>query len=81
MRHLIKTTEVYRIDTEPEVDEFIKQQKESSTYEVVKNSSAKKELKVKGEVIDTWYHVEITKSFVDEKDPDDINITVNYEVE
>lgn len=67
-KFLIKSTEVYRIDSESEANNFIDQQK--NKYEVSKYSSELKERKIKGEVADSWYRVTIVKTYNDEKEPE-----------
>lgn len=69
MKYLISTTEVYRVDDEPAVATLIENAKHDSSYELAKYSSTKKEKKSKGEVLDTWYQVSLTKKFNDEKEP------------
>ena len=75
---LIKTTEVYRCDTEQEANALIKEAKESNLYTVSKTSSEIKTLKQKGEIIDEWRRVTITKVFNEEKEPCG-NIYVSYD--
>lgn len=67
-KFLIRSTEVYRIDSESEANNFIDQQKKK--YEVSKYSSELKERKIKGEVADSWYRVTIIKTYNDEKEPE-----------
>ena len=67
-KFLIRSTEVYRIDSESEANNFIDQQK--NKYEVSKYSSELKERKIKGEVADSWYRVTIVKTYNDEKEPE-----------
>ena len=67
--YLINTTEVYRVDTEKEAAELINKAKQDREYDLAKYSSTKKERKQKGEIIDEWYQVSLTKKFNDEKDP------------
>lgn len=67
--YLIKTTEVYRCDTEKEAKEWIEEAKRSTDYTVVKTSSEIKTLKQKGEIVDEWMRVTIVKQFTDEKVP------------
>ena len=77
MAYLIKTTEVYRCDTEKEANELIKQAKESSVYSVIKTSSEIRTIKQKGEIIDEWRRVTITKAFTEEKEPTE-TVDVSY---
>ena len=67
--YLIKTTEVYRCDTEEEAKNLIEEAKRNNRYTVTKNSSEIKTLKQKGEVVDEWRRVTITKEFTSEKEP------------
>lgn len=77
MKYLINVVETYRVDSEPEAAALIKEAKENSEYTLKKYSSIKKERKAKGEVVDTWFRVSLTKEFTDEKEPED-EVTVNY---
>lgn len=75
--YLIKVTEQYRCDTEAEAEVLINEAKESGQYTVVKSSSEIKTTKAKGEVVDEWRRVLITKEFASEKEPTE-QITVTY---
>lgn len=79
--YLTKVTEQYRIDTEQEVDNFLNEQKQEKTFEVVKSSSEKKVVKAKGEIIDEFYRVTIVKEFQSEKEPADAGIKAIYDYE
>lgn len=68
-RYLIQTTEVYRCDTENEAKNLIEDAKKASEYELKKYVSQKKYRKQKGEIVDEWTAVSLTKSFTDEKEP------------
>jgi 5-methylcytosine-specific restriction endonuclease McrBC regulatory subunit McrC len=78
MAHLIKTTEVYRVETEDEAKKFIEEQKQNDSYEMIKYSSEYKIKKAKGEIEDEWFRVTLVKNFTDEKDPVEL-IKINYE--
>ena len=81
MRYLIQTTEIYRADTEAEVQGLIAEAKAAGEYELTKYSSEKKDIKVKGEgVVGEYYKVSLTKTFTDIKEPDAV-ASVIYEVE
>ena len=69
MEYLVSTTEVYRVNHEASATSLIEKAKHDSMYELAKYSSVKKEKKQKGEIIDEWYQVSLTKKFNDEKDP------------
>lgn len=75
-KYLITTTETYRVNSEEAVDAILEDAKNDSNYTLVKYSSQYKEKKEKGDVVDFWYRVTLTKAFADEKDPDrDVSIT------
>lgn len=76
-RYLIKVTEQYRCDTEAEANALINEAKQNSQYTVVKSSSEIKTMKAKGEIVDEWRRVLITKEFTSEKEPD-AQITPEY---
>lgn len=67
--YLISTTEVYRVDSESECAEIIDAAKRNPQFELKKYTSVKKERKQKGEVVDEWYNLSLTKVFDDEKEP------------
>jgi hypothetical protein len=69
MKYLISTTEIYRADSEAEAIKIIEDAKADTHYVLSKYSSQYKERKQKGEVVDSWYKVSLTKSFTDEKEP------------
>ena len=76
-KYLIKTTEIYRCDTEAEAKQLIEESKTVPTYTLVKSVSEAKENK-KNE--DTWVKVSLTKIFTEEKDPGE-SVSISYEVE
>lgn len=78
MRYLINTTETYRVDSETAAEELIAEAKRAKEYELAKYTREYKEKKSKGEVIDSWMKVVLTKKFTDEKEPDR-NVEVSYE--
>ena len=80
MRYLIQTVEVYRADTEAEAQGVIAEAKAAGEYALTKYASERKEVKAKGEVIDEYFKVTLTKVFTDIKAPEAI-ATVIYEVE
>lgn len=75
--YLIKTTETYRCDTEREAEALIEAAKDNTTYTTAKHSSELKTMKQKGEIVDEWRRVTITKEFTSEKEPID-QISVKY---
>ena len=78
-RYLIQTTEIYRADSEIEAQEIIGAAKAAAEYTLTKYSSEKKEVKAKGEVVDEYYKISLTKAFTDIKDPG-IQVDVIYEI-
>lgn len=80
MKYLINVTEVYRVDSETEVEQLIADAKADDSFNLVKYNREYKQKKAKGEVVDDWYKVTLIKNFGDEKDPDACsNITIKYE--
>ena len=77
MEYLVSTTEVYRVDDEASATALIEKAKHDSMYDLAKYSSVKKEKKQKGEIIDEWYQVSLTKKFNDEKEPISV-INIRY---
>ncbi len=69
MKYLVNTTEIYRVGTEEEAAQLIEDAKKESGYILQKYGSQYKERKQKGEVIDSYYKVTLTKYFTDEKEP------------
>lgn len=78
-RYLIQTTEIYRADSEIEAQEIIGAAKAAAEYTLTKYSSEKKEVKAKGEVVDEYYKISLTKAFTDIKEPE-VQVDVIYEV-
>ena len=79
-KYLTTVTETYRVDSEDEASRLIEEAKKSNQYALAKYSSVYKERKQKGEVIDAWYRLTLTKVFDDEKEPMN-NVEVIYDTE
>lgn len=79
-KYLVSTTEIYRVDTESEATKVIEEAKNDSSYILGKYTNEHKERKSKGEVIDDYWKLTLTKLFNDIKDPDSV-VNINYEVE
>lgn len=77
MTYLIKVTEQYRCDTEDSAKELIEKAKNSRKYTVIKSSDEIKVTKAKGEIVDEWHRVIITKEITSEKEPDSM-VSLNY---
>jgi len=67
--YLVKVTEQYRCDSEAEATQLIESAKRSGDYTVSKTSNEVKTVKAKGEIVDEWKRVTITKEFNEEKEP------------
>ena len=80
MAYLIQTQEIYRAESEKAAQDLINEAKQAGEYTLTKYSSEKKEVKAKGDVIDEYFKVTLTKVFTDIKEPDAI-ASVIYEVE
>lgn len=77
MKYLTQVVETYRVDSEDQVLQMIEEAKASNKFTLVKHASQYKERKQKGEVIDCWYKVSLTKQFCDEKEPEAV-VTISY---
>lgn len=75
-KYLLSTTETYRVDSEAEAAALIEEAKHDS-FGVTKYSSVHKEHKSKGEIVDEWYRVTLTRAFTDEKEPED-EVSIKY---
>lgn len=69
-KYLCKTVETYRVDTEEEANFLIEDNKNQTTFELIKYSSEYKTRKSKGEIIDEYFKITLEKSFCDVKEPD-----------
>jgi hypothetical protein len=69
-KYLINVTETYRLDSEAEVEALLEEAKQSKEYELNKYNCVYKETKQKGEVVDSWYRLTLTKNFTSEKEPE-----------
>lgn len=79
-KHLVSTVETYRVDTEEEATKAIEEAKNDKTYVLGKYTNEHKERKSKGEVIDEYWKLTLTKLFNDIKEPD-FPVNIIYEVE
>ena len=65
-RQLLKTTDVYRVDTEEEAVDMITRAKDEQLqlgYTLTKSGYAIKTKKSKGEIVDSWAVVSLEKTF------------------
>lgn len=68
-RFLLKVDETYRADTEAEAAQLINEAKADNNFVLSKYTSVQRDRKQKGEIVDSWYRVTLTKIFDDEKEP------------
>ena len=80
MKYLIRSVETYRVANENEAKKTIEEAKKDKNYTLSKYSSEYKCTKSKGEVVDEWYRVTLTKDFNTEKEPD-LYVDVTYKTE
>ena len=76
-RHLIKVDETYRVDSEAEAIELINEARADNKFILAKHSSTQRQTKQKGEIVDEWFRVTLTKVFDEEKEPIG-NTTITY---
>ena len=79
-KFLVSTVETYRVDTDEEAKTLIEEAKTSSMFELGKYSSEYKTKTSKGEIVDEYYKVVLTKYFNDIKEPSQ-HIKVEYDVD
>ena len=79
-KYLVSTIETYRVDTEAEATKAIEEAKNDSSYILGKYTSEHKERKSKGEIVDEYWKLSLTKIFNDIKEADTV-VNINYEVE
>jgi len=79
MKYLVSTVETYRVENETEAAALINEAKHADIFTLAKYSSELKQKKAKGEIVEEWYRVTLTKEFNDEKDSESSTpITVIY---
>ena len=79
-KFLVSTVETYRVDTDDEAKALIEEAKTSSMFDLGKYSSEYKEKMSKGEIVDSYFKVVLTKKFNDIKEPRQ-HIKVDYDVD
>jgi hypothetical protein len=79
MKYLVKSTDVYRVQTVEEVEKLHEELKDDSHFTLAAFSYQTKVVKSKGEIIDEYQLVTVKKLFNEEKEPD-TNIEIIYEV-
>lgn len=76
-KYLISTCEVYRVANENEAKKLIEESKTAKGYSLTKYISEYKNRKAKGEIIDEYYKVTLTKTFNDIKEPT-CSVNIDY---
>lgn len=79
MKHLIYTTDTYRVDTVAEVEQLHEDLKSDDHFTLAGFSYKTKYVKAKGEILDEYQLVTAKKIFNDEKEPEN-DISIYYEV-
>lgn len=79
MKYLLATTEVYRVETVEEVEALHEELKKDTMFSLLSFGYKTKEIKEKGEVVETYQLITVKKCFNEEKFPTD-EININYEV-
>lgn len=79
-KFLVSTVETYRVDTDEEAKKLIEEAKNSSMFDLGKYSSEYKVKVSKGEIVDEYFKVVLTKKFNDIKEPSQ-HIKVDYDVD
>ena len=79
-RYLIKTTDVYRVDTLAEVEQFHSELKNDANFELDSFGHKQKQVQQKGEIVDESCLVTVKNIFNCEKAPMS-NIDIAYEKE
>ena len=79
--YLVKTTDVYRVDSVGEVEQFHKDLKGDPHFELESFAYQQKQVKQKGEIVDEYCLVTVKKKFNDPKEPtSDVSITYKSDI-
>lgn len=76
--YLVKTTDVYRVDSVGEVEKFHTELKGDPHFELESFAYQQKQVKQKGEVVDEYCLVTVKKKFNDPKEPIS-DVEIKYE--
>ena len=76
-KYLIKVDETYRVDSEAEAIELINEARADHKFTLANHASTQRQTKQKGESVDEWFRVTLTKVFDEEKEPIG-NTTITY---
>ena len=79
--YLVKTTDVYRVDSVGEVEQFHKDLKGDPHFELESFAYQQKQVKQKGEIVDEFCLVTVKKKFNDPKEPtSDVSISYDSDI-
>ena len=79
--YLVKTTDVYRVDSVGEVEQFHKDLKGDPHFELESFAYQQKQVKQKGEIVDEYCLVTVKKKFNDPKETtSDVSIAYNSDI-
>lgn len=78
--YLVSTIETYRVDTEAEAMKMIEDAKHDNAYALKKYTNEYKERTAKGEIIDEYWKLTLTKTFNDIKDTG-TPIIIDYKID
>lgn len=79
-KFLVKTVDVYRVDTVSEVEQFHQDLKNSKEFELASFAYQQKQTKKKGEIIDEYCLVSVKRIFNNEKEPtNQIDVFYGYD--
>ena len=79
-KFLISVVETTRVDSVAEVEQFHKQLKEDKRFDLKKFEYTHKDVKSKGEIIDSYELVKATLVFNNEKEPD-CTVKIDFNVQ
>ncbi|HKM30037.1 MAG TPA: hypothetical protein VJZ51_04715 [Bacilli bacterium] len=65
MRAKVKVVETYHVDSDSEVNALIEESKTDRSFQLTGHKSKIKNIKQKGEIVDSYFIVELTKSYED----------------
>lgn len=66
MRSLVRTTDIFKVDTESEAVTLVQEYKDNASsegYDLTKYESKYRNKKTKGEIVEEWYQVTLQKDF------------------
>ena len=79
--YLVKTTDVYRVDSVGEVEQFHKDLKGDPHFELESFAYQQKQVKQKGEIVDEYCLVTVKKKFNDPKETtSDVSISYDSDI-